>query len=474
MSIKQVLRIVWARWWLVLGLLVIVSIGGSIFTVLQPKQYTADTSLIIEMKIDPVLGAIAPSLAAPGYMATQVDILKSERVASRVVKMLGVERTPSAVAQWREATNAKIPLERYFSGLLQRGLGVSPGQGSNLINVSYSSSDPIFAQAAANAFAQAYMDVSVELRIAPTRQSLAFLDEQSKTLRSNLEAAQARLSKFQQEKGIVVSDQNFDQENTRYQTLVSQLGSAQAERVETSTRLRNSGSLVSPDIQGSGSVQALRSQLASAETRLTELSANVGANHPTRIQAAAQIAELKQQIAAESKVVSGSTSTLSRSSGQKIAELEGLVEAQRQRLMTLRADRDQVAVISRDVDTARRAYEELTSRQQQFSLSSVDNQANTRLLSQAVEPLTPSKPRIAVGVMLSILGGLALGIVAALGWELFDRRVRDPEDLMVMAGVPVLGVLRPEGSKRPVFRRLLQGGPAPSGRQLLSAPGVSA
>ena len=65
-----------------------------------------------------------------------------------------------------------------------------------------------------------------------------------------------------------------------------------------------------------------------------------------------------------------------------------------------------------------------------------------------------------------------LGVLAALGWELIDRRVRDPEDLMVMAGVPVLGVLRPEGSKRPVFRRLLQLGPAGPGRPLLAAPGV--
>ncbi|MDE2296943.1 MAG: chain length determinant protein EpsF, partial [Burkholderiales bacterium] len=93
MSIKQFLRIVWARKWLVLALLVIVSIAGTATTLLLPKQYTAETALIVEMRIDPVLGAIAPSLAMPGYMATQIDILKSERVAGRVVKMLGVERS---------------------------------------------------------------------------------------------------------------------------------------------------------------------------------------------------------------------------------------------------------------------------------------------------------------------------------------------------------------------------------------------
>ncbi len=472
MSIKQFLRIVWARKWLVLALATLVAVGGSIFTLLMPKQYTADSAMIVEMRIDPVLGAMAPALAAPSYMATQVDILKSERVASRVVKTLGVERSPAAVAQWRDQTNAKIPLERYYAGLLQRGLNVEPARGSNVINVSFSAQDPIFAQAAANAFVQAYMDISVELRVAPARQSAAFLDDQTKVLRTNLEAAQGRLSKFQQDKGIVVSDERFDQENARYQALTGQLSSAQAERVDASTRQRNSGSESSPDVLGSGAIGGLKGQLATAETKLTEISAIVGKNHPARIQLEAQIGELKSQIAAESRRVSGGTSTLSRSSGQKVAELQAMIDEQKKKLQTLRADRDLEAVYKRDLDTAQRTYEAISSRVGQFTLESQNNQANTRLLSPAVEPLEPSRPRVHVGIVGAIHGGRALGLLAALGWELIDRRVRDPEDLMVMAGVPVLGVLRPAGSRRPVFRRLLQGGPMVPGRPMLAAPGV--
>ena len=472
MSIPQILRIIWARKWLVLALMTLVSIVGAAVTVTLPKQFTAETAMVVEMRIDPALGALAPSLAAPSYMATQIEIIRSERVASRVVKMLGVERSPSAVQQWRDATAAKIPLERYFAGLLQGGVSVEPLNGSSIINVRFSAQDPVFAQAAANAFAQAYMDISVELRIAPARQSAAFLDDQTKVLRGNLEAAQTRLSKFQQDKGIVVSDERFEQENARYQGLVSQLGSAQGERIETDTRARNSGAETSPDILSNGAIGALKGQLATAQTRMTELSAVVGKNHPNRIQLDAQISELRQQIASETRRVTGGSATSSRSSGQKVTELQALVEDQKKKLLTLRADRDQVAVYMRDVDTAQRAYESISSRVGQFTLESQNNQANTRLLSPAVEPLQPSRPKVMLGVVGSVLGGLALGIVAALGWELLDRRVRDPEDMLVAAGVPVLGVLRPEGSKRPVFRKLLQLGPRGPGTPLLSAPGV--
>src|SRR5258708_4890113 len=148
MTPKQILHVVWARKWVVLALLVLVSIAGITVTLTLPKQYTAESTMVVEMRIDPVLGAIAPSLVAPGYMATQIEIIRSERVASRAVQMMGIERAPSAVQQWREATGAKIPVERYFAGMLQRGLGVEAVRGSNLINVTFSAADPQFAAAA--------------------------------------------------------------------------------------------------------------------------------------------------------------------------------------------------------------------------------------------------------------------------------------------------------------------------------------
>ncbi|MEO5881984.1 MAG: chain length determinant protein EpsF [Caldimonas sp.] len=473
MFLSQYLRIVWARKWVVLSLFLFIAVAGIVTTLLWPKQYTAETSLIVEMRIDPALGALAPALAAPSYMATQIEVLKSERVASRAVKILGVERSPTAVAQWREATAAKIPLERYFANLLERGLLVEPTRGSNLIHLTFTAADPIFAQAAANAFAQAYMDVSVDLRVAPARQSAIFLEEQSKALRANLEKAQATLSKFQQSKGIVVSDERLDQENARYTALIAQLALAQAERVETATRQRNSGGETSPDVLQSSAVQSLKSQLALAQTKLTEASGLFGKNHPTMQQLEAQIGELQRQIAAETRRVSGGASVSSRGSSQKVGELQVLVDEQKKQLLSLRADKDQIAVYQRDVEAAQRAYDNVSLRLTPLNMEGQNNQANTRLLSPAVEPIEPSRPKILLGIVASIVGGLVAGLAAALAMEAVDRRVRRPEDLIVTAGVPVIGVLRPAGSSRPVFRKLLMVGHAPTHRSAIAAlPGV--
>ena len=88
-----------------------------------PKQYTAETSLLLDVKTDPLVATLMPSQAGASFIATQVEIIRSERVAGRVVKMLGLAQNPAAVAQWREETEGRIPLETYFGNLLQKGLG---------------------------------------------------------------------------------------------------------------------------------------------------------------------------------------------------------------------------------------------------------------------------------------------------------------------------------------------------------------
>ena len=204
MTFGQIIRIIWARKWLALALFLIVAIAGSIYTLMLPKVYVASASLVVDGRPDPLLGA----LSAPANMATQLEILRSDKVATRVVKLLGVELSPSAVQQWRDATKAKIPLDRYFADLLGRGLSIEPGRGSDVININFTAEDAAFAASAANAFIQAAIQISVELQIDPARQSTPLIDGQVTAARTALEEAQTKLSQFQQSKGILCS-KNF-------------------------------------------------------------------------------------------------------------------------------------------------------------------------------------------------------------------------------------------------------------------------
>src|SRR3972149_4322851 len=204
MNLQQFLLILRARYKLVLLVLlgtVTATLGVSL---VLPKQYTATTSVVIDVKSpDPVIGMMLPGMAAPGYMATQTDIIQSDRVAQKVVKLLKLDANPTVRQQWMEATKGKGKLEVWLADVLQTKLDVKPARESNVISISYKAVDPGFAAAVANAFTQAYIETNVELKVEPARQYAKWFGEQGKSLRDNLEKAQAKLSAYQQEHGIV-------------------------------------------------------------------------------------------------------------------------------------------------------------------------------------------------------------------------------------------------------------------------------
>jgi chain length determinant protein EpsF len=442
LNLRQVLLILRLRWPLVLALFVLVMAVAFVVSLRMPKKYTAETSLLLDIRADPLVATLMPSIASREFLGTQVEIIQSDRLAGRVAKSLGLTDGPAAVEQWRQSTQGRVPIETYYGSMLRGGLTVVPARNTNLIDISFTGPEPRFVAAAANAFARAYIDFSVELRIEPSRQYGSFFDERLKILRAQFEDAQRKLSTFQRERGIIATER-VDLESARLATVMSQLATAQAELADTSSRQRNTGTETSPDVQLSTVVQGLKSELARAETKLSEISSIVGSNHPQRVQLEAQIASIKQQISSEMRRVSGVTATVNRVTGQKIGELTAMAEAQKKTVLALRAQLDEMALLQRDVETAQRAYDAVANRRSQVSLESQADQATARVLTSAAEPLVHSSPNIGKNMGAAAALGLLLAIGAALGWEMLDRRVRSTADLTIVEGIPVLGVVSP-------------------------------
>lgn len=445
MPLQQLLLILWARRKAAAWVLLLAVSAATLVSFLLPKQYQANSSLVFDYRADPIAGAILPGMGLPNFIITQLDILQSDRVATRAVKLLRLDKSPEAIASWKEDTEGKIPLENYYGDLLLRHLTINkPGRGSNVITLNYTSTDPAFAAAAANAFAQAFVDVNVELRVEPARQYASWFDERLKTLRADLERAQSRLSAFQQAKGILATDDHLDYEAERLTALTTQLAEAEAQKADMASREKNSGSELSPGVQEDPVIQGIKAETAKAEARLTELGSYIGRNHPQYRQLEAQIAGLHQQLAAEVKRISGSTAAATRATAQKEDEIKAAIQAQKERLLKMRAERDTMALLIRDVESAQRAYDAVTQRSSLSNLESQVQQNNVSILSPAIEPDAPAKPRIAVNILAALVIGTLLGAGAAIGLEKLDSRVRVVEDIAGIGAIPVLGVLQPK------------------------------
>jgi succinoglycan biosynthesis transport protein ExoP len=443
MNLRQYFFMFRVRWKLALGLMLLtVAIAVPVILTL-PKQYTASTSLGVEIKSPDAI----TTLLMPTNLASQEEIIRSERVTRKVIETLGLAHEPAVREAWQNSAAERGRFEDWLTEQLLRGLQVVPSRrGDNIITIQYRSASPQEAAAVANAFAKHYAEAAIEMKVEPARQYARWFGEQGKRLRAELEAAQARLSAFQREKGIGIRDENLNAETERLASLAAQLTAAQAEGVDAKSKLRGGGDSL-PEVMQNALIQNLRGDILRLEAKLRDAGANFGANHPQYRAMQAELGELKARLEAETRHVVRSVSAARSLSGDKEKELKGALEAQRKKLLAMRAERDQLAVLERDVETAKQAHESAERRFTQTNLESQATQSNIFVIRPAIEPNTPSFPKVRLYILASIVFGALLGVATAHALETLDRRVRCVEDLVGLARLPVLSVLEREGSR---------------------------
>jgi chain length determinant protein EpsF len=442
MTLQQFLLILRARYKVALLAFLITVATTVVVSLLLPKQYTASTAVVIDVKSpDQVTGMVLQGMMAPGYMATQIDIINSDRVAKAVVKMLKMDQSPAIQAQWQEDTQGRGELVDWLSNLLQRQLDVKPSRESNVISINYTGNDPAFAAAVANAFAQAYISVNLDLRLAPARQYAVFFEEQTKAAREKLETAQKALSTYQQANGITSADERLDFETAKLNETSSQLTGVQGQTTDSqSKRSSTQGDTVS-EVMQSPLINGLKADIARLEAKLTESNVNLGKNHPQTQRMEGELATLKAQLDSEVRKITTSIDTTYQVSKQREQQLRGALAAQKNRVLELNRQRDELNVLRRDIESAQRSFEVVSQRASQTNIESQTNQTNISVLNPAVAPADPSKPKVLLNVLVSIFLGTLLGVGLALVLELTNRRVRSAEDLAEALEVPVLGVV---------------------------------
>jgi chain length determinant protein EpsF len=458
MTLHQFLLALRGRLWVFLSLLVATVATAVVVTLLLPRTYEATASLLVDNRDEQSLSGTMPAVRERiGYMQTQMDIIQSARVARRVVQNMKLADNPGVKQAFAKSKTAGS-IEDWIGGGLLARLRVGQSQ-SSVITLTYSSDDPKFATDVANAFAQAYMDTTLALRVEPTKQAAAWFDDQLKVLRSDLEAAQDRLAKFQKAKGIIATDERLDVENARLAELSTQALQAQNLTYEAQSRsgLATGGRVAAanlPEVLGNPLVQALKTDLLRAEAKLQELSTRLGPNHPQYVQQAAEVSALRTRMNAEiGRVVEG-VKNLTAQNRARESSLAAALAAQRKRVIEMRDAKNEAFILARDVDTAQKAYEAALARQMVNKVESGARQTNVTLLNPATEPTFPSKPKRLLNVLLGFVVGMVLGLGAVFLLELLDRRVRSADDLESGLDVPLLGTLKPWHPSR------LLGGPA--------------
>jgi chain length determinant protein EpsF len=445
MNVHQFLLILLARKKIILTTLLLTVALALGWSLIQGKTYKSTASVLLNYKgVDPLTGLTMPGQLLPGYMATQIDIISSKNVALRVVDALHLASSPAVIQQFNEANEGRGSVRDWLADLLLRKLEIVPARESSVVEISFKGADPAFAAAVANAFADEYQKITVQLKTEPAKKASSYFNEQTKQLRDNLEAAQARLSKYQQEKGIVSLDNNrIDVELSRLNDLSAQLVTAQTAAIEGNSRqaVASGSAMASPDVANNALIQQMRASLATAEGKFADTSQRYGHNHPSYLAAKAELDKVRGELNAALGTVTRSVGNTAQVMRARESELREAVAQQKTKVLELNRARDELGVLLKDLDSAQRAFDAASQRFSQTRIEAQSEQSDISVLNPAVAPTEPSGPRVLLNSLVGILAGTVLGVGLALLLELLNRPVRSASDVKDMLGIPVLGTV---------------------------------
>jgi len=447
MSIRQLLLILAARKGTVVLVLLATLASAWAVSVFLPPRYTATATVYIDLRANErLVNPVLPQDHAASYMATQMDIIRSPRVALEVVQTTGRAADPKVREDFQKDTDGAGTIEFWAAEQLLKKLEVRPSRESSVLQVSFVSPDPEDAAKIANAFANTFIATHIRLRTDPAQKSAEIFSDRSQSLRQDLDRAQRQLSEFQRKQGLVVTDEKLDSELARLDQLTRQHTEAQAQTTDARSRqnlalevtARNTDAGALPEVLANPTIVSLKGELAKQEARMRELEARLGASHPLLEQAQAEVESNRARLRSEIRALVAGFGNALRIAETRETKLGQAVDLQKARVLEMRRARDQAALLARDIEMAQKALESSRDRQANSRLESQIPQTNASVLNPAVPPAKPTFPRLKLNLALAGVLGLLLGGGMAVARENADRRLREMEDLATIPDMPAL------------------------------------
>lgn len=456
MNLTQVISILKARSRMALTIFALVIGATLLASILLPKRYVASTEVVIDLKPDPVNGGLPLGLMIRPYLKTQADIVSSERLRLMVVDRFDLANNPDYTGGMPAGSSQGVA-RQYAADHLARNLTVSPGSESTMLTISYRATDPQVAADLANAFARAYIDTNIEMRTKPATQRRDWFVQQAESLRNELDNAQKRLVEFQRKNNIVTTDESRDVSTRRLETLSASLTEADAQAADLAQRVQQAQQALEantaetiPEVIASPAIQALKAEQSRLRAAYGQQLAVYGRKHPTMKALGSELWTVGQRINNEVRTIIAGLEKSRDSALARVDRLRSELDSHQTSVLAAKNYREDLLLLERDVENARRAYDQVKGQLSQTNLESASTYANLFVLSPAIAPGKPSSPRLLLNLLVAIVAGTILAIGISLLAEMRRRRVHSQQDMEQATGRPMLGRISNQGTVNPM------------------------
>ncbi len=438
---------------------------------LAAPTYTSMASVVMDTKLTPPSPGTVSSETTidPAVVDSQVEILKSDKIALDVVDRLKLAKDPEFVGSKPSFVHAFVgPIMAVFepgaegavrtdprqaaAAALGRKVKVTRAGRSILAEITVTSLDPVKAAAIANAVAEAYIQDQLSSRMEASQRTTDWMQRRLGEVRERLDAANAALAAHRAGGDTGKSEAG----DARTEREGSRAGAAAA-LTRARADLDRSAQLRAALAQGDPGAETLTAIDRLGDPALSKLVAEQRGANPGGAVLRALGEQLDERIETQRRTVAA-------------AELRAtLLDKQ---IQDLRADTPATGdgrerALERAAQDAQSNYEALQNRVMRVS-AFLQQQSmpvtEARIVTTALPPLSKSAPKSSLILLLGLIGGLGAGVAAAFLKDALDRRVRWSRQITHELGQPFLGTLEACPARAREFRHSPDGSPGRADR----------
>lgn len=465
------------KYWLVLkrrwipATAVFVTIVGSslAYSLSLDKIYEAEAQLLIKVDRTPKLtglddssGEIEGLSADSDPLTTEAQLVSSRPLVNQLIKELDLRNDNGKLIDYKG---------------IQDSLKAKPIMGTDLLEVTYTDTDPEFAALVVNKAIELYQKDHTLNNRSETASARAFIDRQLPEVEATVKEAEANLRNFKNRNRIANLEQETTANINSLSTIADRIDEVEAELEGINARyarLNNQlnmtwqeASAVSP-LSQSLPVQRVLEQLQEVKVGLAQKQNYLSDNAPQIITLKEEEAKLNalldQQIAStlgsEQQKLIERVNILSLGElkqdqiaefadlglqkeglDRELATLENTYNSYKQKSDTLPALEEQQRELERRLEAAQSTYQTLLDKLQETRITEQQNVGNVRVVNDAVVPeeeIGPSKKVIVAGG--GIVGGF-LAVATAFLLDIRDRTVKNVREIRSMLSYPFAGIV---------------------------------
>jgi capsular exopolysaccharide synthesis family protein len=460
--LRRYWRIFFKRRWVIASAVGACLAVALVVSLLMKPQYTATVRIQVAREAAKVVDMEQVESEQSGgssleFYQTQYALLKSRSLSEAVVRDLDLADNLLYLARYRRGdvddVRAKPLKERLelAADMVNKNTSVSPVRGSSIIDVGFTSPDPVLSAKVANSIGQNFIQSSLVRRYEAAAYARNFLENRLRQVRARLEDSERKAVQYAQQQGLIRiktggADNSAEQSLLANQLaeLSTQLTTAHAKRAQAEAEYREgvSGSAAAQSLS-SVTLSTLRPERADLIAQLTKLQSDFGPEYPPIIALKSQIQELVRQIQREEARVN---SSVAQDLGGRYKQALAAESALQQKVDALKAAvigeegrSIQYNILQRDVDTNRALYEALLQRFKEVGIAGGVGTNNVAVVDRAIIPDRPSSPNLPLNLALGLILGLIAGAGAALVLEQLAESVILPSEFQARLRIPLLG-----------------------------------